>query len=303
MGETTNIEWTDHTFNPWIGCTRVSPGCQHCYAETLATTRMGLKWGPGEQRRITGDANWKQLRRWNRNARRDQVRRRVFIASLADVFDNEAPSEARTRLFGEVEECFDLDHLLLTKRPENWERLLPGSWLRSWPSHVRLGFTAEDQTRWDMRYMYARQLFEKYAPTVKLFVSCEPLLGSIEFEESKPPAEIGWIICGGESGTGARPMHPDWARRLLQQSRAAGVPFFFKQWGQWAPWQPTQPDKRVMYVASDGSHGDKGGPADMVWDNAQSVLTSTQPLISIGKKAAGALLDGCEYKEFPALKK
>jgi protein gp37 len=279
MGEVTKIAWCDHTFNPWIGCTRVSPGCQHCYAETQNNFHKwnGGKWGPGTDRRITSDSNWAQLRKWDRKAVLDRVRRRVFVASLADVFDAEAPVDTRERLWLEIESCaHGLDFLLLTKRPENWGKYLPAHWLSDWPAHVRLGFTAEDQTRWDQRYVIAEQFMRKYQIQVPFFVSCEPLLGPIEFIPTTGlvPMEIGWVICGGESGPGARPMQADWARRLRDQCIDTGVPFLFKQWGEWMP------------TTNPGIAKARGIPLERC-------------MSYVGKKAAGNLLDGREWMEFP----
>src|SRR3989304_2084237 len=118
MGERTGITWTDHTFNPWIGCTKISAGCANCYAETLGTTRMKGQWGPGMPRRIMSEHYWNDMRRWNRKAQSAGVRRRVFVASLADIGDDDAPSDARQRLYREIAACTGLEFLLLTKRTE-----------------------------------------------------------------------------------------------------------------------------------------------------------------------------------------
>src|SRR5580692_7935980 len=121
MGENSKIEWCDHTFNPWIGCQKVSPGCDHCYAETQNNLRKwnGGKWGPHAPRKRTSEANWKKPLQWQKRAAEFSGRRRVFCASLADVFDNKAPDGARDDLFDLIRETPSLDWLLLTKRPEN----------------------------------------------------------------------------------------------------------------------------------------------------------------------------------------
>ena len=140
MGEVTKIEWCDHTFNPWIGCTKVSPGCAHCYAARQNEHWKWVEgWGPGTPRRITSEANWRQLRKWNDKAILASERRRVFVASLADVFDGEAPAGARERLWAEIDACPNLEFLLLTKRPENWEAMLPADWLAAWRLMFGLG--------------------------------------------------------------------------------------------------------------------------------------------------------------------
>ena len=142
MGEQTGISWTDHTFNPWIGCTAVSAACDHCYAETLAK-RYGWDFAA---RRRTSENNWRNPRRWNRAAERDGVRRRVFCASLADVFDNQVPPEWRADLWDLIRACPSLDWQLLTKRPQNIARMLPDDWGDGWPN-VWLGTTAENSER------------------------------------------------------------------------------------------------------------------------------------------------------------
>jgi protein gp37 len=300
MGEVTKIAWCDHTFNPWIGCTRVSPGCQHCYAETQNNFHKwnGGAWGPGTERRITSDGNWAQLRKWDRKAVLDRVRRRVFVASLADVFDAEAPLDTRERLWLEIESCaHGLDFLLLTKRPENWSKYLPAHWLSDWPAHVRLGFTAEDQTRWEERAKIALDFRLTVRNCLPFFVSCEPLVGEIDLQLVQLPGPnqlaghdcavdlttarinerpmIGWVIVGGESGHDARQMQADWARRVRDQCTHAGVPFFFKQWGEWMP--TTDPSIAKA----------RGIPLERC-------------MSYVGKKAAGNLLDGREWIEFPA---
>ena len=146
MGETTEISWTDHTFNPWLGCTKVSAGCTHCYAESLVNRYGWAKWGPGQARKRTSAANWRKPLAWNRAAEKAGVRRRVFCASLADVFDHEAPAGARADLWDLIRKCPALDWQLLTKRPENIEQYLPADWehYHGWPN-VWLGTTTEDQ--------------------------------------------------------------------------------------------------------------------------------------------------------------
>ena len=241
MGESTKIEWADHTFNCWIGCTRVSAACDFCYAERFGH-RFGIEWG-NNPRRLASDSTWRQPLAWNRAAQRDGVRRRVFCASLADVFDNQVDPAWRYRLWDLISDCRHLDWLLLTKRPQNIAKMLPsetqqallpngGPW--PWP-HVWLGTTTENQEEAD------RRISELLAvPAAKHFISAEPLLGPINgvlnyvrlfsgrFDDPPTPV-LDWVIVGGESGPGARPMHPDWARSLRDQCQAAGVAFFMKQ--------------------------------------------------------------------------
>ena len=220
MGEQTGIAWTDHTFNPWIGCTAVSPACDHCYAETLAK-RYGWDF---TARRRTSENNWRNPRRWNRAAERDGVRRRVFCASLADVFDNQVPPEWRVDLWDLIRACPALDWQLLTKRPQNIAKMLPANWGFGWPN-VWLGTTAEDQVEYDRRWPKLRDV----SATVH-FISYEPALGPLTIINGIMPIPD-WVIAGGESGPGARVMLPWWTAQLCAECDDAGAAFFFKQVG------------------------------------------------------------------------
>lgn len=232
--ENSKIEWTHHTFNPWIGCTKVSPGCLHCYAETLMDTRYGrVKWGKGQPRARTGKDNWRKPRQWNRAAEGAEERPRVFCASLADWLDHEVPIEWLVDLLDLIRQTPNLDWLLLTKRPELWKPRLTtahaasglgmiDAWLDGVPpANVWIGTSAEDQTRWDERMPILMNI-----PARVRFVSAEPLVGPIYMGELRPD----WLIVGGESGPGARPMKRDWVDVLCDQcdDRTA---FHFKQWG------------------------------------------------------------------------
>jgi protein gp37 len=233
MGDTTEISWTDATFNPWIGCQHVSPGCDHCYAEAQNTFRKwtaGGAWGPHAERRRTAGVTWQKPRLWNAEAvtfaRAHGRRRRVFCASLADVFDNQAPKTWRTDLFGLIRDTPELDWQLLTKRPQNILRMLPSDWGDGYPN-VWLGITAEDSERFRMRWPVLAGI-----PAAVHFVSYEPAiapLGVIDIERANRLPD--WIICGGESGGRARVMHPTWARHARDQCRALDIAFFHKQWG------------------------------------------------------------------------
>lgn len=180
MAETTGISWTDHTANFWMGCQRVSPGCEHCYAETLVTGRMGLPvWGPPKTTtRQRAKAVWKEVPRWNEAARRDGVRRRMFVSSLADIFeDHPVVAPWRAEALDLLARCTSLDVQLLTKRPENIRRMVPEAWLRAWPSHVWVGTTVEDQKRANERIPELRKV-----PARVRFLSCEPLLGPVNLD-------------------------------------------------------------------------------------------------------------------------
>lgn len=299
--QNSKIEWTDHTFNPWWGCQRVSPGCQNCYAETLAHRYGHEVWGPARTtpRRAMSDNYWKQPIRWNKAAEKARHPARVFCASMADVFeDHPQVAEWRQRLWHLIEETPWLTWLLLTKRPENIRRMIMPAWLGAPPPNIWYGTSCEDQQRADERIPHLLRV-----PARVRFLSCEPLLGAIDLTRTnygsvepthkidvlrewyydgdtlidRAPAneaqKIHWLIVGGESGHGAGPMHPDWARGLRDQAQAAGVAFFFKQWGQFAP--PT-------------AHS-----------SGELAFEDGQRMRSIGKRAAGRLLDGTEHNAYP----
>ena len=226
MGATTEIAWTHSTFNPWHGCARVSAGCENCYAETFSK-RIGLKiWGQQADRRFFGDKHWAEPIKWNKEAAKAGERRRVFCASMADVFEDRRDLDAwRKRLWDLILLTPWLDWLLLTKRPENLERLYP------WHSvgdglaldNVWLGVTGENQEQLDKRWEHLRRV----AATVR-FISHEPALGPITIPTNGSPH---WIITGGESGAGARPYRLEWARSLIEEGKREGVAIFVKQLG------------------------------------------------------------------------
>ena len=222
MAEQTGIEWCDHTFNPWTGCTKVSPGCRNCYAETLrARFGHGGEWGPNGVRTRTSESYWRQPLKWDRAAADAGVRRRVFCASLADVFESRPQlDEWRSDLYVLIDATPNLNWLLLTKRPGNIEPAfcrLPNVWV---------GTSVESE----QQIHRVDTLVSHDAPV--RFLSCEPLLGPIDFGMGGLNG-IGWVIVGGESGPNARPMHPEWVRSIRDQCVAAGVPFLFKQWGEY----------------------------------------------------------------------
>ncbi len=221
--EHTKIEWTDHTFNPWIGCTQISPACDHCYAQVLMDQRYGrVKWGAGQPRVRTAPANWKKPLTWNLKAMVSGERHFVFCSSLADVFDNEVDPAWRTDLFALIEQTPELVWLLLTKRIGNVEKMV-----KSLPRNVALGATMANQAEYDRDARKLRAASLKFEPLFT-FGSFEPLLGPIKLDHTTAPD---WVIVGGESGRGARPMDLDWARSLREQCCELGLIFNFKQEG------------------------------------------------------------------------
>jgi protein gp37 len=279
MGKNSSIEWTDHTFNPWWGCAHVSPGCTHCYAEAWAK-RVGKKvWGTESPRRFFGEQHWSEPLKWNNEAKEDSSRRRVFCASMADVFELRTDLEPwRNRLWELISQTPNLDWLLLTKRPQNVAAMTP--WKETWPSNVWLGTTVEDQVR-------AKQRLPKLLthPAARRFLSCEPLIGPVDLSfwinnpEFRP---IDWVIAGGESGVGARPMLPTWARNLRDQCQSANIPFHFKQWGHWAP---VESERKIPSSA---------------YQRFRDSLSKEEILMEPkGKKKAGRYLDGAIWNEIP----
>lgn len=255
MASDSKIEWTDHTFNGWWGCQKVHAGCAHCYAEATDHRWGGDHWGPKQPRRfILGE--WSKPAKWQREAERAGVMRHVFASSMCDVFeDYDGPmvdvhgnkvdhtlESCRARIFEMIEQTPNLMWLLLTKRPENVTRMVPASWMQSWPTNVMTGTSPCDQHTAD------KCIPELLKVPGKRFLSMEPLLGAVNvtdqplwdwrytykyfrviYPDAGPP--IHWVIVGGESGSGARPMDIEWVRSIRDQCQAAGVPCFVKQLG------------------------------------------------------------------------
>jgi protein gp37 len=228
MAQNSKIEWTDHTFNPWIGCTNVSPGCDHCYAESWSKRSGLVKWGNNPRRR-TSEAYWRAPLKWQATAAAYQAqhgrRQRVFCASLADVFDNQVDPAWRADLFDLIAATPALDWLLLTKRPQNISKMLPKAWPDGGMPNVWLGTTAEDQDRFDQRW----PVLSRVSAAVR-FISYEPAIGPIRLNRVHT-VQPDWLIVGGESGHGARPMRAAWARAIVKDCHETGVAPFFKQWG------------------------------------------------------------------------
>lgn len=292
MGKTT-IEWTatyrddgtivpGYTFNPWWGCVKVSEGCKNCYAER-DSNRWGFDiWGPQAGRRFFGEAHWHKPLTWNRKAEALGEQHRVFCASMCDLFEihpdtgvNRKMDQERERLWGLIEGTPNLIWMLLTKRPENVTGIWPWD-VVDLPSNVWLGTSIESNGI----YGYGRvfDLLSVHPRPSVLFLSIEPLIGPVDIGLTAAKL-IDWVIVGGESGPNARPMHPDWARKLLSDCQRAKVPFFFKQWGEWQP--VDQSDNMVP-----------GNTREHVWPDGTISLR-------IGRKNAGRLLDGKEWSQYP----
>ncbi len=299
--ENSKIEWTDHTFNPGLGCAKVSDGGRDCYAEELMDKRYGkVQWGAQGTRLRTSAANWKLPFEWNRLAKEQGDRARVFCASLADVFEDKLDQWQDLRawrkdLFQLIELTPHLDWLLLTKRPGAVNRIVIDLNQVQLPANVWLGTSVENQEQADKRIPELLKI-----PASVRFLSVEPLLGPvdlgmvgpIEYENHSPSyrnvlltpllgpgvkSRIDWVIVGGESGRNARPMHISWLRSIQKQCELAGVPFLFKQWGEWLHRSQWQYAGYTKFLAAEPG----------------------TEFLKVGKKAAGRLLDGIEHNGFP----
>jgi protein gp37 len=233
VSEKTAIAWTDHTFNPWWGCERVSPGCQNCYAEAFAKRTGNVVWGKNADRRRFGDKHWNEPKKWNAAAEKAGAPAFVFCASMADVFEDRGDhDDDRNRLWSLIDETPWLTWQLLTKRPENVRRMVPPMWTAPtwdlWPPNVWIGTTVEDQQRANDRIPHLLDL-----PAPVRFLSCEPLLGPVDLS---PWLSVGfnapeWVIVGGESGAKHRKLNLDHARSLVKQCDQGCVSLWFKQVG------------------------------------------------------------------------
>lgn len=225
MADLTKIEWTDATFNGWTGCTRISPGCDHCYAEAMSKRNPATfgSWVPGAARKRTSAGYWQGPIRWNRDAERAGKRRRVFCSSMADVFDNQVDPAWRVDLFDLIRATPALDWQLLTKRPQNIAKMLPADWGGGW-ANVWLGTTVEDQTRARLRIPVLARV-----PAAVRFLSCEPLIEGLALDQWLSQGAIHWVIGGGESGPGFRQIEAEWLRTLRDDCARHEVAFFAKQ--------------------------------------------------------------------------
>jgi protein gp37 len=353
MSTKTGISWTDATWNPIRGCSRVSEGCRHCYAESIAYRFSGerLDGKPSPFAGMVQRApDGMRLPQWNGKIKfveehlLDPLRwkkpRRIFVNSMSDLFHENVTDEMRDRIFAVMALCPQHTFQVLTKRPERmleYSQRMSAAWvlrlshaintysdlirladapnrpMTCWPlPNVHLGVSVEDQKTADLRIPLLLQ-----TPAAVRFISAEPLLGAVKLlwkwvshgrpfgggpmvnmaEPWKEPEllpGLDWVIVGGESGPGARPMHPDWARSLRDQCKAAGVPFFFKQHGEWISLCDYDP-----FV-----HGFKADkyPYEFAWQRGgKNEAELPISCYRVGTKAAGCLLDGVEHHEFPAV--
>jgi protein gp37 len=347
----TKIEWTDRVWNPVTGCTKVSQGCKNCYAETIAERFWAKQYPPnadGSPRKFTDvrmhPERLQEPLKWKKPAR-------VFVNSMSDLFHEDVPDGFIDQVFAVMAICKQHTFQILTKRPErvlSWSSNFYGTRRRGWivPNNSRiaslniskiqypdwplpnvwLGVSVENQKTADERI----PLLLQTQAAVK-FLSCEPLLGPIQFNQMMPDGDhlknmgwiaggefINWVIAGGESGPHARPMHPDWVRSIRDQCQAAGVPFFFKQWGEWLPVGPLYPksddDQDVMenvnLMSSSICFGNMGTVFNEYKSLKELYWCGYQPspgenpwyFEKVGKKFAGRELDGRIWDEFPEVK-
>lgn len=261
----------------------MTPGCDNCYARVFAKRMRNMGWGKGTPRIIASEAVWNAPMKWDAAARRDGVRRRVFCASMADVFDSEVAQEHRDRLWGIIAATQNLDWLILTKRPQNMRRMLPADWAGGGyrgvnPKYgsVWLGTSIEAQ---EFAKARLRALLE--VPASVHFLSCEPLIGPLTLavdygqgvgdlavDPDLGRSNVDWVIVGGESGHGARPLDVAWVRALRDEVTRANAAFFFKQYGKLSN-NPDQADA----TAKENGGGTKGGRMldGRVWDEFPKV--------------------------------
>lgn len=309
MSDNTPIEWTDATWNPITGCSVVSKGCTNCYAMRLAGTRLqhhpsraGLtrdtKAGPVWTGEVRLNKQWlNQPLYWRKP-------RRIFVCAHGDLFHHAVPDAWIDRVFMAMQVAPQHTFQVLTKRPERMRTYLKRHWPQPLPN-VWLGTSVEDQETADQR-LYS--LLD--TPAAVRWISAEPLVGPVVLREhhlwqeencTAPLGALHWVVVGGESGLGARPMHPEWARALRDQCQAAGVPFFFKQWGAWLPGhhytealQDLDPDpQQSRYLSAELYDGD--------WDIGHRLACETGPeaLFQVGKQNAGRNLDGRTHDAYP----
>jgi protein gp37 len=296
----TNIEWVRNpdgtpgeTWNPVVGCSKVSAGCKHCYAE---------RW----HQRFFSDKKFTDVRCLPERLSQPlhwQKPRTIFVNSMSDLFHEAVPDEFIDWVFAVMARTQEHTYQVLTKRPERMRQFCQ-NWnsqdLAPWPMpNVWLGVSVEDQATAEERIPWLLE-----TPAAVRFVSCEPLLGPIDLnvEYGQGVGDLlidylNWVIVGGESGPKARPMHPDWARSIRDQCVAAGVPFFFKQWGEWEIASISNGHRYSNMAYNGASWVDINGKVDGPSSHAMS--DDAYAMVRVGKKHAGRVLDGCTWDEMP----
>ena len=359
MSTTTSIEWTDKTWNPLAGCTRVSEGCRNCYAERMAK-RLQAMGTRGYEGTIDANGRWTGKVNLIPDALAAPLHWRqpcmIFVNSMSDLFHEAVPFELVDQVFAVMALCPQHTFQVLTKRPERMADYLSEmatnqvvKWgkfagtkvpdrpaaiqrviaarnamltrmgkgydmsLPAWPPpNCWLGTSIENQATADERIPHLLRV-----PAAVRFLSCEPLLGAVNLEQlpdhkgnrswsclsnvgehpthwQRSGGTINWVIVGGESGPGARPMHPVWARSIRDQCAAAGVPFFFKQWGEWVP------DASLEEPPNNVDYGEFHDVRPSSWVESCMCSEGHASMLRVGKKAAGRLLDGRTWAEMPA---
>ena len=312
MAEKTGISWCDRTWSPWIGCTKVSPACDGCYAAHLMDTRLGrVEWGPHGERKRTSESYWRNLAKWDREAKAAGRTISVF-PSLCDPWDNAADPVIRREWFAVMRETPHLLHLLLSKRPQNAVALAEAA--GGLPENAALGTTCENQEVANRNVRHLLDAAHDLRPVFS-FVSAEPLLGPIDFTrisygttggykvvrdalEASDIERIDWVITGGETDQGvhrARSTHPAWFRQIRDACAAAGVPYHHKQNGEWISDDPSNPAGFPNGWRAYRAHTDGIAQRDELYPEAGAAFVSR-----VGKKAAGRLLDGVTHDAFPA---
>jgi protein gp37 len=269
----TKIEWATETWNPVTGCTPVSEACQNCYAKRMANRLRGRFGYPEDEpfrvtlhpEKLDEPLKWKKPRR-------------VFVCSMGDLFHEDVPHSAIQKVLYRVRMAKWHTFLILTKRPERMRAFFMQYYVTGHIPNLWLGVTAENQARADERIPILLQI-----PAAVRFVSVEPMMGPVDLSWCN--YTLDWVICGGETGPGARPMHPDWARSLRDQCQEAGTPFFFKSWGNYCA--PSQMPEDT-YRGWEYHHG-----TENCWREDDPTPWE------VGKKAAGHLIDGQEWRQFP----
>lgn len=323
MAANSAISWTRHTWNPWMGCTKISPACDGCYAEAMMDLRYGkVKWGNAPRVRTSAKI-WNDPFRWQRQAEQDGDRPFVFCASLADIFDNQVDPQWRADAFDVMRRTPRLVYLLLTKRPMNILKLTEAA--GGLPPNAALGATMEDQPRADANLPHLLIAAARLQPLFT-FGSLEPLLGLVDIRWAisqnrldiaagilqrgrfSPGMEtirrLEWVIAGGETDQGthkSRPTHHDWFRDLRDDCAAAGVPFHLKQWGEWTPGENVPHTVRGMRPSADYINDEWHiGSSDM--SDPEGDWMDEPDVYRIGKKLAGRALDGVTHDGVPEIR-